>query len=65
LTRGNQRSEEREAAHRVVANLSTNSRHTVVEGAGHEIHLFDPAAVVQAIEDVVRAVRSKTSLQDR
>jgi pimeloyl-ACP methyl ester carboxylesterase len=57
LSRGNEENADREAAHRALAALSTNSRHAVVAGAGHEIHLFDPAAVVRAIEDVVAAVR--------
>jgi pimeloyl-ACP methyl ester carboxylesterase len=48
--------------HAALAALSTNSRHTVVSGAGHEIHLFDPAAVVRAISDVITAVRTKRPL---
>jgi pimeloyl-ACP methyl ester carboxylesterase len=62
LSRGNERSDDREASHRAVAALSTNSRHTIVTGAGHEIHLFEPAAVVQAIGDVVAAVRGHALL---
>ncbi|HUF52913.1 MAG TPA: alpha/beta hydrolase [Dehalococcoidia bacterium] len=65
LTRGNVRNAGREAAHSAVAALSTNSRHTVVAGAGHEIHLFAPARVVQAVEDVVEAVRGRSSLPPR
>jgi hypothetical protein len=37
----------------------------VIAGAGHEIHLFDPAAVVQAIHDVVASVRTKKPLPRR
>lgn len=65
LTRGVPKNDEREAAHRALAGLSTNSRHTVVAGAGHEIHLFEPMAVVQAIDDAIEAVRSKTRLRRR
>jgi len=36
--------------------LSSNSRYLVVPDAGHEIHLFQPAAAVQAIRDVTAAV---------
>jgi pimeloyl-ACP methyl ester carboxylesterase len=43
------------AAHAALARLSGNGRHTVVAGAGHEIHLFAPDVVVQAIRDVVMA----------
>jgi alpha-beta hydrolase superfamily lysophospholipase len=65
LTRGNVRNAGREAAHSTVAALSTNSRHTVVPGAGHEIHLFAPAVVVQAVEDVIKAVRGGSPLPPR
>jgi pimeloyl-ACP methyl ester carboxylesterase len=58
LTRGDDRNEGREDAHRAVSALSRNSRHTVVAGSGHEIHLFEPTAVVHAIQDVVAAVRA-------
>jgi pimeloyl-ACP methyl ester carboxylesterase len=49
--------------HAGLAALSTNSRHTVVPNAGHEIHLFAPAAVIKAIEDVVTASRTSSRLQ--
>jgi pimeloyl-ACP methyl ester carboxylesterase len=42
-------------AHAALARQSTNSRHTVVDEAGHEIHLFKPSAVIQAIKDVLEA----------
>jgi pimeloyl-ACP methyl ester carboxylesterase len=51
--------------HAALARLSTNSRHTVVAGSGHEIHLFQPDAVVQAIRDVVEALRSQKQLPAR
>jgi pimeloyl-ACP methyl ester carboxylesterase len=65
LSRGNERNAEREGVHGALAKLSTNSRHSVVVGAGHEIHLFEPGAVVQAVNDVIQAIRSKTSLPQR
>jgi hypothetical protein len=41
----------------VVAGLSTNSDHRIVEGAGHYIHWDRPEAVIAAIRDIVTAVR--------
>lgn len=61
LTRGDGNA----AAHSTLAQLSTNARHTVVSGAGHEIHLFQPSAVIQAIQDVVASVASKQPIQGR
>ena len=57
LTRGDEKNADREQSHRVLAALSSSSRHEVVHGAGHEIHLFQPDAVVRAIAEVVEAVR--------
>lgn len=51
--------------HAELAKLSTNSRHTVVANAGHEIHLFAPAVVIQAIQDVVEAHRKGRRLPER
>jgi pimeloyl-ACP methyl ester carboxylesterase len=51
--------------HAALAMQSTNSRHTVVAGAGHEIHLYAPAAVIQAVKDVVEASRRSSSLPVR
>ena len=61
LSRGDEANAAREAVHAALARLSTSSRHSVVAGAGHEIHLFEPAAVIQAVTDVLRAVRGKKS----
>jgi L-ascorbate metabolism protein UlaG (beta-lactamase superfamily)/pimeloyl-ACP methyl ester carboxylesterase len=44
-----------------LAQLSTNTTQRKVAGSGHEIHLFEPAAVVQAIGDVVSAARSRAA----
>ena len=65
LSRGDEPNAEREAVHEALANLSTNSRHSIVAGSGHEIHLFQPLAVIQAITDVVKAVQEKTPLASR
>lgn len=65
LSRGDEQNAEREKVHATLAQLSRNSRHTVVAGAGHEIHLFQPDVVVQAIADVVQAIRQKTPLPKR
>lgn len=65
LSRGVDSSQEMRDVHASAARLSTNSRHTVVAGAGHEIHLFEPPAVIQAIMDVVVAGRDKSRLPAR
>lgn len=65
LTRGDEVNAGREASHAALAGLSANSRHAVIKGAGHEIHLFEPAAVVQAIADVAQAIRDKRPLPRR
>jgi pimeloyl-ACP methyl ester carboxylesterase len=65
LTRGIDASKEMIAVHASLAGLSTNSRHTVVAGAGHEIHLFEPSAVIQAIRDVTTASKKKARLPAR
>jgi pimeloyl-ACP methyl ester carboxylesterase len=62
LTRGDERNAGREEVHAALARLSTNSRHSIVAGAGHEIHLFEPGAVVRAIADVLQAIRDRTPL---
>lgn len=51
--------------HASVARISSNSRHTVVAESGHEIHLFKPEAVIQAIHDVRDAHRNKSALRPR
>ena len=51
--------------HIKLAQLSTNSRHSIVPNSGHEIHLFAPAAVIEAIQDVSAAARGKTQLRAR
>lgn len=51
--------------HRQAAQISTNWRHTIVEGSGHEVHLFTPDAVIVAIRDVFEAARTKSRLPAR
>jgi pimeloyl-ACP methyl ester carboxylesterase len=65
LTRGDEKNAGRESSHAALARLSSNSRHSMVAGSGHEIHLFEPTAVVTGIVDVVRAIREKTILPPR
>ncbi len=65
LTRGMDSSQELKDAHARLARISSNSRHVVVAGAGHEIHLFEPVAVIQAIQDVIAAAKNKTRLPAR
>jgi pimeloyl-ACP methyl ester carboxylesterase len=65
LTRGEDMTEGIAENHAELARLSNNSRHAVVPGAGHEIHLFQPAVVIQAIQDVVTAARQRSSLPVR
>jgi pimeloyl-ACP methyl ester carboxylesterase len=65
LTRGEDMTPGIAENHIKLAQLSTNSRHTVIKSAGHEIHLFAPNAVVQAVQDVATAYRTKTQLPAR
>jgi pimeloyl-ACP methyl ester carboxylesterase len=59
LTRGTNAPDAPRAAHAELAAASKQGRHAVVPGAGHEIHLYQPVAVIQAIEEVVSNGRSK------
>jgi pimeloyl-ACP methyl ester carboxylesterase len=65
LSRGVDSSPELVQVHEALARLSSNSRHTVIDAAGHEIHLFKPDAVIQAIADVVESSRTKRPLPRR
>ena len=44
--------------------LSSNSVHTTATGSGHEIHLYQPDLVVQALIRAVAAVRNQVPLQN-
>jgi pimeloyl-ACP methyl ester carboxylesterase len=59
LSRGSDPNAEREAVHAALAQLSSRGRSAVIAGAGHEIHLFEPDAVVKAVSEVVEAIRTK------
>jgi pimeloyl-ACP methyl ester carboxylesterase len=65
LTRGEDSRDQLRAMHAALARQSTNSRHTVVPNAGHEIHLFEPRAVIDAIRDVAGAIRGHSPLPAR
>jgi pimeloyl-ACP methyl ester carboxylesterase len=56
LTRGTNASDALRRVHAELAAASTKGRHTVVPGSGHEIQLFQPAAVIAAIHDVLANV---------
>lgn len=45
------------AAQAAMSKLSTNGRLIVAEGSGHAVHMQQPAAVINAIERVLAAVR--------
>src|SRR5688572_7716720 len=61
LTRGDEQNAGREEVHAALAKLSTSSRHSVIAGAGHEIHLFEPSAVIT--RSLMKVIRSGTSRQ--
>ena len=65
LSRGSDRNNDREDVHIALAKLSTNWRQSVIADAGHEIHLFQPPAVVVAVNDVLDAIARKTKLPAR
>ena len=65
LARGAERDAEREAVQVALSKLSSNSRYSLVEGAGHEIHLFNATAVITAIHDVATSARLHSRLPSR
>jgi pimeloyl-ACP methyl ester carboxylesterase len=54
LTRGQGSRDALKAAHADLAAQSTHARHTVVPDSGHEIHLFRPDVVIDAVRDVIQ-----------
>ena len=64
LSRGSDPNADREAAHAAIAQLSSRGRHAVIGQAGHEIHLFEPDAVIKAITEVVDTIRTKRASPD-
>jgi len=65
LTRGLEQTPGIAENHAALAAVSGNSRHTVVPGTLHEIHLSAPPSVVQAIGDVCDAAQTKARLPVR
>jgi pimeloyl-ACP methyl ester carboxylesterase len=48
--------------HEDIAQLSTNSQHLIISGSGHNIHVEKPEAVIDAIQQVIEAVRKGNQL---
>ena len=46
-----------------LAHLSTNSKFIIDKNSGHNIHLEDPATVINAIEQVVNSYKTNTKLK--
>lgn len=65
LTRGVGSPEQLRRLHAALALTSSNGRHTIVAGAGHEIHLYEPALVIEAIRDVLDSIRTKQQMPTR
>jgi len=47
-----------------MANLSANSKHIITTKSSHEIHLDEPELVINAIREVINAVRTGKSLKN-
>ena len=45
-----------------MSNLSSDSKHIITTKSGHEIHLEEPELVINAIKEVIRAVRTGDAL---
>ena len=54
---------ERLAAQEQLMHLSTNSKHVVIRSSGHNIHVEDPGSVINAIEEVLIAVKNGAQLK--
>lgn len=65
LTRGKDGTPGLAEDHAALARVSRNSRHAVIPTSGHEIHLFAPDVVIQAIQDVCVAAKQRSSLPVR
>jgi pimeloyl-ACP methyl ester carboxylesterase len=46
-----------------LTHLSTNSKHIIVTNSGHNIHLEQPGVVIDAIDQVIRACRARSKLE--
>ena len=53
----------REGEQHTLATLSTNARFSIIKGSGHEIHLYQPRAVIDAVNDVLEAIARKSQLR--
>jgi pimeloyl-ACP methyl ester carboxylesterase len=60
---GKQLEQERKEQQAELVHLSRNGKQVIAEHSGHNIHLEDPALVMQQIREVVEAARSKRKLQ--
>jgi pimeloyl-ACP methyl ester carboxylesterase len=47
-----------------MANLSTNGKHIITTRSGHEIHLEEPKLVINAIREVISAVKTGKPLKN-
>ena len=65
LTRGVGSPDSLRQLHLALSQTSSNGRHSIVAGAGHEIQLYQPTVVIQAIEDVLESLRTKEGLPTR
>jgi pimeloyl-ACP methyl ester carboxylesterase len=54
---------ERLTAQEQLAHLSSNSKHVIDMNSGHNIHVEDPRAVIEAIEEVLIAVKNGARLK--
>lgn len=60
LTRGVDTDKDRQSAYaELAASLSTRTRHTEVTNAGHEIHLYQPTTVLDAVREVIAMNRTR------
>jgi pimeloyl-ACP methyl ester carboxylesterase len=55
---------DRKSLQEKLAGLSLNSRFFVVKNSGHEIHLYQPDVVSDAIREVVQAAKTGARLKD-
>ena len=60
---GKQLDQERKEQQAELVHLSHNSKQVIAGHSGHNIHIEDPALVIQQIRDVVETVRNKRKLQ--
>jgi pimeloyl-ACP methyl ester carboxylesterase len=63
LSRGVELAPAARDVHASLGRLTRNFRHTVVDGSGHEVHLFQPDAVIRAVDDVVTSAKTGDRLR--